>query len=314
VKIRKRNIAPLLIKKIWIAILLPLFTIPVLTSCTDSNPPTSADYIKEIEHWQQLRVDSLKGQTGFLNLAALFWLDKEVSSIGADSTNTFIFPAKAAPNLGNIALRNDSVWFVQHEPGLVHLAGNIATDTTLIFSGDAVNISMSYGDLHWFIIKRGTEYGIRVKDYKHPSLATFNHIDTYPIEAKWKVEATWEEYAEPKDIIVKNQVGMDLDQQVFGALHFELGGKSYKLEPLGSVDGEEYFVLIYDETSGHETYGSGRYIYVPHVGENNTTYIDFNKAFNPPCVYTDFATCIFPHQDNRLPLRIEAGEKYSGAH
>jgi uncharacterized protein len=314
VKIRKRDIASLKIKKYWAIVLLPLIMVSVLSGCTDADPPTSAEYIKEIEHWQQLRVDSLKGQTGYLNLAGLFWLSAEVSSIGADSSNTFIFPDKAAARLGDVVMRDDSIWFIQRTPGLVKLAGNIATDTSLVFYGDSVNVSMSYGDLHWFILKRGTEYGIRIKDYNHPVLASFNHIDNYPIEAKWRVKATWEEYAKPKNIIVKNQVGMDLDQQVFGALHFELEGKPYKLEPLGSVDTEEYFVLIYDETSGHETYGSGRYIYVPHVNETGVTYIDFNKAFNPPCAYTDFATCIFPHEDNRLPLRIEAGEKYSGSH
>ena len=285
-----------------------------LNSCDISDTTTSPEYVSEIEHWQQLRVDSLKGQTGFLNLAGLYWITNEISSIGADSSNTFVFPAKAEKNLGQIVLRDDSVWFVQHTPGLVNIAGTNDLDTTLIFLEGEVNLRMSSGDLHWFIIKRGTEYGIRLKDYDHPLLATFNHIDTYPIDAKWRVEATWEEYETPKAVTVHNQVGMEIEQQVFGALHFKLAGDSYKLEPLGAVYGGEHFVLIYDETSAHETYGSGRYIYVPVVNEEGITYIDFNKAYNPPCVYTEYATCLFPHEANRLPLKIEAGEKYTGTH
>ena len=283
-------------------------------SCTTSDTPEHANYISEIEHWQQLRVDSLKGHTGYLNLAGLFWLSDEISSIGADSASTFVFPAKAAKNLGKIIMKKDSIWFIQYEQGLVKLSGGLSADTTLIFLKGLVNLTMSYDDLHWYIIKRGTDYGVRLKDYNHPALATFNHIDNYPIDSKWKVEATWEEYSTPKTVTVHNQVGMEIEQQVFGALHFELEGKSYQLEPLGPPEGTDYFILIYDETSGHETYGSGRYMYMPIANEDGITYIDFNKAFNPPCVYTEFATCLFPHEANRLPLKIEAGEKYTGVY
>ena len=291
-----------------------LFIILCAGSCSTTDTAENTEYISDIEHWQQLRVDSLKGHTGYINLAGLFWLNSEVSSIGADSTNTFIFPAKAASYLGEIIMKNDSLWFIQHEQGLVKLAGDIISDTTLIFLEDEVNLSMSFGALHWYIIKRGTDYGLRLKDYNHPSLESFNHIDNYPIDSKWKVKATWEGYPSPKTVTVHNQVGMELEQQVFGALHFELEGKPYKLEPLGPPEGHDYFILIYDKTSGHETYGSGRYMYMPLANEDGVTYIDFNKAFNPPCVYTEFATCLFPHEANRLPIKIEAGEKYSGAY
>ncbi len=282
-------------------------------SCSQ-NSGEDAEYIARIKHWQQLRIDSLKGHTGFLNLAGLFWLDREVSTIGADSSNTFVFPAKAAPFLGSVILRHDSVWFVRAEPGLVTLTDNLVGDTTLVFVPGSVKLTMSYGDLHWFIIKRGEDYGIRLKDYNHPLLTTFNHIDTYPIDPQWRVKATWEQYDSPKTVMVHNQVGMDLEQPVPGALHFTLKGKPYMLEPVGHADDEEYFVMVYDQTSGHETYGSGRYIYVPRPDEHGETYIDFNQAFNPPCAFTEFATCLFPHETNRLPLKIEAGEKYSGTH
>ncbi len=282
--------------------------------CTLNQMETSAEYIAEIEHWQQLRVDSLKGHTGFLNLAGLFWLKNGISSIGSDTTNTFIFPPKAADHLGIFVLKNDSVWFIRNKSNQVIITGNLTTDTTMVFVQGSVSLTMKSGDLHWFIIKRGTDYGIRLKDYNHPLLFSFNHIDNYPINAKWRVPARWEKYAEPKMVIVHNQVGMDLEQEVPGALHFELDGETYSLEPIGPEDSEEYFVMIYDKTSGHDTYGSGRYLDVIPPDEKGMTYIDFNKAYNPPCAYTEFATCLFPHEANRLPILVEAGEKYSGSH
>ncbi len=291
-------------------LILPL----LLPGCTATGDQAEADYIAAIKRWQQLRIDSLKGPTGFLNLAGLYWLTDEVSTIGADSSNTFVFPVKAAPYLGTVILGNDSVWFVPELPGQVKIAGGITADTALVYTGSGLKRTMSFGDLHWFIIKRGIEYGIRLKDYNHPLLTTFNHIATYPIDPKWRVKATYEPYHPPKTVVVHNQVGMHLEQPVPGALHFTLKGKPYTLEPVGHAGDEEYFVMIYDQTSGHETYGSGRYLYVPRPDEKGVTYIDFNKAFNPPCAFTQFATCLFPHEANRLPLKIEAGEKYAGHH
>ena len=173
---------------------------------------------------------------------------------------------------------------------------------------------MRYVDLSWYIIKRGSDYGIRLKDYSHPLLSTFNDIENFPINEKWRVKASWVPYPEPKLVKVKNQVGMDLLLPCPGQFHFTIDGTSYTLEPTGSADDMTYFTMIYDQTSGEETYGSGRYIDVPRPDENGETYIDFNKAYNPPCAFTEFATCTFPHAANRLPIRIEAGEKFNGHH
>ena len=107
---------------------------------------------------------------------------------------------------------------------------------------------------------------------------------------------------------------MDLLLPCPGQFHFTIDGTSYTLEPTGSADDMTYFTMIYDQTSGEETYGSGRYIDVPRPDKNGETYIDFNKAYNPPCAFTEFATCTFPHAANRLPIRIEAGEKFNGHH
>jgi uncharacterized protein (DUF1684 family) len=283
-------------------------------SCTLGNNQKDKKYFAEIEHWQQLRIDSLKGKTGYLNLAGLFWLEEGESTIGADSSNTFIFPAKAAPFLGKLVVKNDSVWFMQSISELVAIKDNLKEDTVLVYTATGLNRSMRFKDLSWFIIDRGKDLGIRLKDYNHPLLSSFNHIENYPIDPDWRVEATWETYPTPKIVNIKNQVGMDLEMPAPGAFHFTIAGEEYILEPTGNQDDETYFTMIYDETSGKTTYGSGRYIDVPRPDINGVAYIDFNKAYNPPCAFTEFATCTFPHATNRLPFKIEAGEKYSGSH
>ena len=284
-----------------------------LQGCEPGKKENTPEYVAEIEQWQQLRVDSLKGVTGYLNLAGLFWLEEGANSIGADSTNKFIFPEKAAGNLGTFVKQGDSVWLIDRIDEVEVIDGGEG-DSILVYSPEIRNVRMRYGDLNWYIIKRGDDLGIRLKDYNHPLLESFEGIENYPIDINWRVQARFEEYHEPKIIEIKNQVGMTLEVEVYGQFHFELMGKEYTLEPVSPLDSRTYFTMIYDETSGDETYGSGRYIDVPRPDENGLTYIDFNKAYNPPCAWTEFATCTFPHTANRLPIRIEAGEKFSGHH
>ena len=259
-----------------------------------------------------VRLDSLKGKTGFLNLSGLFWLEEGRSSFGTDSTNSLIFPNQAQTKMGDFNKVGDDVYMIVDAGVPIRVNGSVVQDSILLFNGDSVQLTAKYKALSWHIIKRGDEIGVRLRDYEHPLLEQLTAIEGFPIASKYKVEATWEAYNPPKPLSVPNQVGMMIDLMCYGAFHFELEGIKMVLEPVGKPSHGDYFLMIYDETSGHETYGSGRYIYVPVPDENGITYIDFNKAYNPPCAYTEFATCLFPHEANRIPLRLEAGEKFVG--
>ena len=138
------------------------------------------------------------------------------------------------------------------------------------------------------------------------------YIDAFDPDPEYRVIADWEPYPEPKKLKMPNQTGQIVDMESYGAFNFVLKGESYALEPVGELYHNEYFLMIYDATSGEETYGSGRYMYIAQPDASGKAVIDFNKAFNPPCVFTEFATCLFPHDANRLPIRLEAGEKYTG--
>ena len=163
------------------------------------------------------------------------------------------------------------------------------------------------------LIERGGKFALRVWDAESPSRKHFTGIDRYPVSASWKIEARWEPYKIPKNVQVPTVIsGLMQDGIVPGAAVFVLNGKEYRLEPTIEEGETEYFFVFGDKTNGKETYGAGRFLYAgPPV--NGMITLDFNKAYNPPCAFSGFATCHVPFKQNRLPVRIEAGEKnYKG--
>lgn len=266
-------------------------------------------YLQSINTWHQLRIDSLKGKTGYLNLAGLYWLEEGANTFGSDTTYSIHFPAKSAPYLGTLVQSNGAVYLINSPE--VRVQGNIGVDSVLVYN-DTTDVSMRYKSLEWFVIKRGKDLGIRLRDYENPILQEFDSIDYYPTNPKWKFEATWIKYDTPKSVDFQNMLGMTINYPIYGAFSFQIDGKEYSLEPVGEPEPDGYFIMFYDKTSGHTTYGSGRYLYVSVPDTNNHSVVDFNKAFNPPCAFTEFATCLFPHKHNRLPISITAGEKFSG--
>ena len=195
-------------------------------------------------------------------------------------------------------------------------SGQPVTSMTLRSSADGEPTVLTYGSLGWFIIQRGNDsMAVRVRDSEHPHLKEFKGIDTYPIDPAWRIKASFEPYDPPKMLTIPTVYGTILQQPSPGALVFEIDGNPYRLDPTASSDDKRLFVMFADETSQSETYGAGRFLYVSQPGPDGTTYIDFNKAYNPPCAFTNFATCPLPPTQNRLPLRITAGEKkYKHAH
>jgi len=270
---------------------------------------TGAVYTESIQQFHKDRIEYLKSEEGFVNLAGLYWLEPGVNSFGEDSTNTIVFPGKAAPYMGDFILKDSSVYLA---PYTAILIGNKPVKDTLLVYNDSTDVEMSYSSLRWFVIKRGKDIGIRLRDLKSAALDAFDSIDYYPTDPNWKLQATWKPFDPPKSVDFQNMLGMTINYPVYGAFEFEVDGSEYSLEPLGEPEPEGYFVMFYDKTSGHGTYGSGRYLYVPEPDSSGKTTVDFNKAYNPPCAFTEFATCLFPHKENRLVFFVKAGEKFSG--
>jgi len=283
-----------------------LFLLLTLVGCKPSSE--NAEELKqEIDLWHQKRIEYLLGPDGWVNLSGLFWLKEGINSFGSGEGNDIIFPeGKIALKAGFFILR-DSTVSMQLLPGVEVLSDGKAVSSAVIFSPDSSQSKiLESGVLQWFGIKRNEKTGIRLRDLDNPKLKTFKGIDNFETDVKWKVNAEFK--SQPgKYIEMLNVLGQTIRSEVKGTLSFSMDGQSFQLDAL-EEDGE-LFIVFGDLTNGASTYGSGRYLYadIPEAGEE--VILNFNKAYNPPCAFTEFATCLLPPKQNILPIEVRAGEK-----
>ncbi len=284
--------------------------IVLLASGCDSSPSLITDeaaYLKTIEAWQHARLERLKGETGWLNLAGLYWLEEGENSFGSDPANDVVFPEKAEAFCGSLTLDSGMVTLNVSENALITHNDSPVSHMELKDDHGENTTYLQQGDLAWYIIKRAAMYGIRLRDLKHPRIDKLDHIPAYPVNTDYVVEATLFPFDAPKTMIVATPVeGFTESYQCPGELHFTLKRKELVLYPFTS--GQGYFLVIADETTGVETYGAGRFMYST-PDSTGRIILDFNKAYNPPCAFSPFATCPIPPRENFLDVAIEAGEK-----
>jgi uncharacterized protein (DUF1684 family) len=237
----------------------------------------------------------LKREGGWLSVAGLFWLHEGANTFGKDAGNEIALPDGAA-KAGVFELHNGKV--------TVKMDG--ATRELWPDSLDVAKVDR----LSLFVIKRSDKYGIRLKDPDSQYRREFHGIETYPAKEEYKVTAKW--VAAPVKIPILNVIGQTESMDSPGYAVFRLHGHEYRLRPyLETVDAKELFYVFRDQTSAKETYGAGRFLYSA-MPEDGHVVLDFNKAYNPPCAFTPYATCPLPPPENRLAARIEAGEKKYG--
>ena len=281
----------------------------LLCAC-GSGPDLISDedaYVEEIEQWRESRIERLKQKNGWLNLAGLHWLKEGENTFGSDKSNHIVFPEKADPFCGTLTLAGGKLT-LQVKEGVSIIHDSIAVSELVLNSDHDKNTThLEQGDLGWYIIKRGERYGIRLRDYRHPRIAELDHIPAYPVNADYVVEARLEPFSEARTMTVATPVeGFTETYQCPGELHFSLNGKDLVLYPFEA--GKGYFLVLADATSGMETYGAGRFMYA-QPDSSGRIILDFNKAYNPPCAFSPFATCPMPPPENYLRVAIEAGEK-----
>lgn len=311
--------------KLTFILLFSTFAITALvlaTACrqtiTPINPATAVDasaHQNDIEKWQQTRLANLTKDDGWLTLVGLFWLKEGENKFGGDPGNPVVLPKDKAPGLaGSFWLENGRVRLTTR-PG-----AEITTDGKPVSAfdlrddnADSGPTILKLGSLLMNVVKRGERIGVRLKDSESRTRREFKGLEYYPIDPKWRIEARFEPYQPAKKIPITNVLGMTDDESSTGALAFAVDGKAYRIDPILEKGETDLFVMIADDTTGTETYGAGRYLYVSPPDGTGKVLIDFNKAYSPPCAFTNFATCPLPPRQNHLPFRIEAGEKkYTG--
>ncbi len=274
-------------------------------------------YKEAHEQWQEQRMEKLKAPNGYVNLAGLYMLKKGLATFGSDTSNTIVFPSNAPAFLGKVRVTNtNSVLYeapgdpivMMKEPGKDSIWE--APAMQLVYDDSMhVNLQMQYESLAWYVIRRGNELAVRLRDYKNPKLDSLKSIDSYPVDVNWVLRAQFVPYDPPKILKIQNILGITYDQPSVGKLVFEKDGIEYALDV--TEEGDEFFVTYADETTGEATYGGGRYMYTAKPDLNSEVVMDFNKGYNPPCVYTSFATCPLPPPQNKLNVAILAGEKFT---
>jgi uncharacterized protein (DUF1684 family) len=269
-----------------------------------------SDYESEIVDWRTRRAESLRSDSGWLSLAGLFWLKEGENRFGSDPENDIVFPEGKAPGVIGCMILGAEELRVRIEPGVdVRHEGATVTEMRLRTDTGATPTVLEHGTLSWYVIQREGRYAVRLKDRRSPNIVAFRGIDYYPIDPAWRIQAIFEPYDPPRKIPIATIVETTIEQTSPGALVFEIAGERYRLDPLAEPDDEIFFVMFADRTSGNETYGAGRYLSVERPGPDGTTVVDFNKAYNPPCAFTEFATCPLPPPQNRLLVAVTAGEK-----
>ncbi len=278
----------------------------LISSC--GQQPARMDYKKQIEGWHQKRIQRLKASDSWLSLAGLYWLKQGENTFGADDKNDIVFPKGKAPAyIGKIILKNGQAVARIHPDVPVTSDGQIVKQIMLKNDQQGKPTVLKLGTLSWYVIKRGNMFGIRLKDSENPPLKSFTGIDRFPVKEEWRIEARFIPYTKPKKVAIPTVLGTVVEEDAPGQLRFDYHGKTYSLEALD--DGDEFFIIFADSTNGQETYHAGRFLSVDKPDKKGMTYIDFNKAYNPPCAFTPYATCPLPPKENYLPIRVTAGEK-----
>jgi hypothetical protein len=274
-----------------------------------------AAYQQEIEKWHDERAAELKSEDGWLALVGLFWLKEGENKVGSDPSNSIVLPQGKAPKVaGSVWLEKGSLRLDALPDSGITNAGKPVTTLALESDTDGKQTVLNLGSLSFYVIKRGENYGVRVKDKENPDRLHFAGLDYYPADPKWRLEAKLQPYDPPKAIPITNILGMVEDMISPGAVVFEFAGKTYRLDAVEEKGSKQFFLIFADGTTGRETYGAGRYLYADPPDGEGTVIVDFNRAYNPPCAFTNYATCPLPPSQNRLALRIEAGEKtYAGS-
>ncbi|HXK03676.1 MAG TPA: DUF1684 domain-containing protein [Verrucomicrobiae bacterium] len=252
----------------------------------------AASYTDEIAAWRKQREERLKAPGGWLSVAGLFWLHDGANPFGKDAGNEIVLPDGPA-RAGSFVLSG----------GKVKVKMDGAERELWPDSADVATV----GRLSLYVIQRGEKFGVRLKDPESEYRRAFHGIDYFPAKPEYKVTAKW--VAEPSHIPILNILGQTEEMQSPGYAVFSLQGTEYRLRPvLETPDAQELFFIFRDQTSGKETYGAGRFLY-SQMPQDGRVVLDFNKAYNPPCAFTPYATCPLPPAENRLAVRIEAGEK-----
>jgi uncharacterized protein (DUF1684 family) len=290
----------------------------LLTTILLASSALGADLQAEranIEKWRAERVQELTSDTGWLTLVGLFWLSPGKNTFGRASSNTLVLDhPNLADTAGTFVLNGDKVTFIAKPGSGITRGGQPVSTIDLVSDAKESPTVLSSGPLRFFIIERAGKFAVRVRDTASVRRREFRGLQYFPVSTDWVLQARFEPYEPHRTIRIVNILGMEEDMDSPGAVVFTRNGQEIRLDAvLDGAGATDLFIMFADGTSGHDTYGAGRFLHVPFATNGQTT-LDFNEAYNPPCAFNHFATCPLPPFQNRMTLKVTAGEKNYAQH
>jgi hypothetical protein len=291
-----------------------LLGLVVLAGLGAEQAVAMTEHQQEIAAWRAGRTDRLTGPDGWLSLVGLHWLPAGKEQTLGNGDGNDVDLGRGPQRLGTLSWKDGRAYFAVAEGVDVTVGGEPATSVELSPVGDQPAAVVRSGSFNFQLLGRGGKFALRVKDSEAATRTGFTGIPYFDIDPSWRIEARFEAYDEPRTIEVATVVGTLEAYPNPGRIVFERDGRTHSIEALIEEGSEAYFLIIADRSSGKETYGMARYLYAgPPV--DGRIVVDFNKAYNPPCAFTAYATCPMPPDGNRLDLYVAAGEKtYTGPH
>ncbi|HMA98771.1 MAG TPA: DUF1684 domain-containing protein [Wenzhouxiangella sp.] len=270
-----------------------------------ANDP-AAEWEADARQWHEQRLERLVAPFGWLSLVALEFLGDGEWTVGADPAND-VDMVSGPDRWGTLVIEDLQARF-EPAPGAAVSVDekklDSAIDLTIRGEQPATKVSAGTG---WFeLASRGDNLVLRARDSQAQTRLDFLGLDYFDFDPDWRIEARWEAHPEGTTIPIADVLGDLREQSNPGRAVFEFGGEEFALEALDADD--QLFFILADRTSGRESYGLGRFLYAD-LPEDGRVVLDFNRSYNPPCAFNAYTTCPLPPPENRLDVRIEAGER-----
>lgn len=298
------------------AVLAFVLSLGVANVQAQTNAAVATDFPQQNSHWQQTRLASLTAPNGWLSLIGLEWLKEGANRVGSAPGNDIVLKAGPA-HVGVVTLSRDgSLHIVLDKNSGATVDGKSVHEATLVddvHAGDGAPSVVAFGSVSFLVIERDGRKALRVKDSNAETRTHFQGLDYFPADPSWRIVADWVPFNPPHELEIGSVLGTINKEKVPGKAVFQRDGHTYELMPI-QEEPDSLFFVIADRTSGKETYGAARFMYAD-LPKDGKVVLDFNRAYNPPCAFTPYATCPLAPPENRMDLAVTAGEKkYRGGH
>ncbi len=281
-----------------------------------TTPADTSDFSQQITRWRATRLAGLTAPNGWLSLIGLDWLQEGDNRVGSAADNDIVLKAGPA-HLGVVSVAKDGALHIVLDGNSgATVDGKAVHEADLVddmHAGDTGPSVVAFGSASFLVIERDGRKALRVKDSDAETRRHFAGLDYYPADPSWRIVADWVPFDPPHELEIGSVLGTINKEKVPGKAVFHRDGHTYELMPIQEEPDTLFFVLA-DRTSGRETYGAARFLYAD-LPKDGKVVLDFNRAYNPPCAFTPYATCPLAPPENRMDLAVTAGEKkYRGGH